>query len=138
VFIQIIGRGLQTSGTARLRNAVFFDREILIWYRRDRFEAQGKATITDEYVRTTARANRASLQTVFVEIDQTEMFAVAAVLPLKLEGRVAVVLVLFFVPSEIQLAQNMAFVLALKRSLAWCEETLLVFGAEYSHCRYSL
>ena len=67
------------------------------------------------------------------------MFAVAAVLPLKLEGRVVTWrLVLFSSSREIQLAQNMTLVLALDGSLARCEEALLMFVTEYSHCRYSL
>ena len=114
-----------------MRNAVFFDREILVWDRRDRFEAQGEATITDEYVRTTARANRASLQTVFVEIDQTEMFAVAAVLPANFNRTVAH-------SFKVKFTQEVPTILTFYGALARSEEASFVLGTEYSHICSSL
>jgi hypothetical protein len=66
---------------------------------------------------------------VVVEVDQREVLAVAAVLPLKLES-------LSFT-SEIELAEHVPTILTLDGALAGGEEASLVFGTEYSHGRSS-
>ena len=59
------------------------------------------------------------------------MFAVAAVLPLELDGSVGLTL-------EVDLAEQVAAILTLDRTLARSEESSFVFGAKYSHFRSSL
>jgi len=71
------------------------------------------------------------LQTVLIEIDGAEVFAIAAVLPLELDGSVGLTF-------EVDIAQQMAAILTLDGTLARSEESSLVFGAKYSHFRSSL
>jgi hypothetical protein len=71
------------------------------------------------------------LQTVLIEIYGAEVFAVAAVLPLKLDRSVSLTL-------EVDLAEQVAAILTLDGILARSEESSFVFRAEYSHFRSSL
>jgi len=71
------------------------------------------------------------LQTVLIEIYGAEVFAIAAVLPLELDGSVGLTF-------EVDLAQQMAAILTLDGTLARSEESSFVFGAKYSHFRSSL
>jgi len=71
------------------------------------------------------------LQTVLVEIDRAEVFAIAAVLPLKFDWRVGLTF-------EVNLAEQVAAILTLDGILTRSEESSFVFGAKYSHFRISL
>jgi hypothetical protein len=71
------------------------------------------------------------LQTVLVEVDGAEVFAIAAVLPLEFDRSVGLTF-------EVDLAEQMAAILTLDGILARSEESSFVFGAKYSHFRSSL
>jgi hypothetical protein len=71
------------------------------------------------------------LQAVLVEIHGAKVFAIAAVLPLEFGRSVGLTL-------EVDLAEQMAAILALDGTLARSEESSFVFGAKYSHFRSSL
>jgi hypothetical protein len=68
---------------------------------------------------------------VLIEIDGTEVFAVAAVLPADLGGNAAFAF-------EVDLTQQVASIFTLDWALPRCEEPALVFGTKYSHFRCSL
>ena len=74
------------------------------------------------------------MQSVVFKVDDTKVFTVAAVLPLKMECRVA----LAMLSREIKFAEDMTSILALDWTLSWREEAAFVFMTEYSHCRRSL
>jgi hypothetical protein len=71
------------------------------------------------------------LQTVLVEVGGAEVFAIAAVLPLEFDRSVGLTF-------EVDLAEQMAAVLTLDRTLPRSEESSFVFGTKYSHFRSSL
>jgi len=129
VFTQICRRRLQTSGTARSWRAFGRKGEILGSERRVGFEAHDAAAVAEVESGSFSIADRAALQAVVVEVDQREVLAVAAVLPLKLEG-------LSFA-GEIELAEHVPTILTLDGALAGGEKASLVFGTEYSHGRSS-
>ena len=71
------------------------------------------------------------MQAILVEIDGTEVLAVAAILPLKL-GRG------YRLAFKIDLTEQVTAILTLDGTLSRSEESSFVFGAEYSHFRCSL
>jgi hypothetical protein len=88
------------------------------------------ATITQVEERTASRANRTSFQSIPIEIDGAEVFAVAAVLPNDLGGS-------FAFAFKIKLAQQVTAIFTLDWALAWREKSALVFRTKYSHFRCS-
>lgn len=78
-----------------------------------------------------ARADRAPLQTVLIEVDRAEVFAVATVLPLDFDWRLGVTF-------KVDLAEQVASIFTLDGTLPRSEESSFVFGAEYSHFASSL
>jgi hypothetical protein len=89
------------------------------------------ATIAQVKERASARAHRASLQTELIEIHGAEVLAVAAVLPLDLDGS-------FGLTFEVNLSKQVAAIFTLDWTLARSEKSTFVFRAEYSHFRSSL
>jgi hypothetical protein len=71
------------------------------------------------------------VETVYVEIYQAKVFAVAAVLPLELKAGCTP-------PREVQFAEDVTAVFAFDGTLSGCEKALLVFWTKYSHCGCSL
>jgi hypothetical protein len=71
------------------------------------------------------------LQTVLIEIYGAEVFAIAAVLPVEFDRSVGLTF-------KVDLAEQVAAILALDGILARSEESSFVFRAEYSHFRSSL
>jgi hypothetical protein len=71
------------------------------------------------------------LQTILVEIDGAEVFAIAAVLPLEFDWSVGLTF-------EVDLAEQMAAILTLDGILPRSKKSSFVFGAKYSHFRSSL
>jgi len=71
------------------------------------------------------------LQTVLIEVYGAEVFAIAAVLPLRLDRSVGLTF-------KVDLAEQMAAIFTLDGTLARSEESSFVFGAKYSHFRSSL
>ena len=95
------------------------------------FEAHGIASVAQVEDRNSSRADRTSFQAILIEIKGAKMLAVAAVLPLDFNQRLALTF-------EIQLAQNVALIFTFDRSLPRTEESSFVLGTEYSHFRRSL
>jgi len=71
------------------------------------------------------------LQTILIKIHDAKMFAVAAILPLKIVRGISRAF-------EIDLAKNVATIFTFDGALARSEEALLMFTTEYSHCYISL
>jgi hypothetical protein len=71
------------------------------------------------------------LQTELIEIHRAEVLAVAAVLPLDLDGS-------FGLTFEVNLSEQVAAIFTLDWTLARSEKSTFVFRAEYSHFRSSL
>jgi hypothetical protein len=71
------------------------------------------------------------LQSVLIEVDRAEVFAVATVLPLDFGGRMGLAF-------EVDLAQQVVAIFTLDGTLARSEESSFVFGAENSHVGSSL
>jgi hypothetical protein len=131
VLVQIGGSRSQTAGARRLRGAFRGEREIFCLEWRVRFKTDGVATLAQIQKRTFARADRASLQTVLIEIYRAEVLAVAAVLPLDFDWR-------FSLTFEVNLTEQVAAIFTLDRTLPRSEESSFVFRTEYSHFRSSL
>src|SRR5215813_910706 len=125
---------MQTSWTARRRNTVRRQRKILCFEWCVGFEAKGVTAIAQVNSRAPASANRTAQQSVLLEVNDTKVFAVAAVLPLKMNCRVAFAML----SREIKLTEDVASVLALDWALSRRKEAALVFVTEYSHRRCSL
>ena len=89
------------------------------------------AAIAQVKKRAPARADRATLQAVVLEIYGAEVFAVTAVLPQDVEQRLAFAL-------KIDLAEDVAAVFTPDRTLPGSEESSFVFRAKYSHFGSSL
>lgn len=96
-----------------------------------RLETDHVTLIAHVELRTLARADRASLQAMLVEINGAEVFAIAAVLPLEFGWSVGLTL-------EVDFAQQVTAILTLDGILARSEKSSFVFGAKYSHVRSSL
>jgi hypothetical protein len=131
VFVQIRGGWSQTTGTGRLWRPFRREREILGLQGRVGLEANDVATIAQVQERGFARAYGAALQTVLIELHGTEMFAVAAVLPLDFDWSLALTF-------EVHLTQQMAAIFTLNWTLPRSEKSSFVFRTEYSHFRSSL
>jgi hypothetical protein len=131
VLVQVSRRGSQAAGTGRLRYALGSQREVLGLERRVGFETDHVALVAQVKKRASASANRTALQTVLVEIDRAEVFAIAAVLPLELDRSVGLAF-------EVDLTEQVAAILTLDGTLTRSEESSFVFGAKYSHFRSSL
>jgi len=86
VLVQIGGSWSQAARARRLRRTVGREREIFRLEGRVRFKTDDVATIAQVKERAAARADGTTLQTVLVEIDRAEVFAVATVLPLDFDG----------------------------------------------------
>jgi len=106
-------------------------REILRLERRGRLEADHVATVAQVKKRAFASANGAALEAVLIEIDGTEVFAIAAVLPLQIDRRRGQAL-------EIDLAEKMSAILTFDGTLPGREKSFFVLGTEYSHFGSSL
>jgi len=124
---------MQTSWTARRRNTVRRQCKILCLEWCVGFEANGVTAIAQVKSRTPASANRTA-QSVLIKVNDRKMFAVAAVLPLKMKWRVAFAML----SREIKLTEDVAPVFTLDGALSRREEAAFVFVTEYSHCRCSL
>src|SRR4030095_9000210 len=85
MLVQISRRRSQTAGAGGLRRTFRRQREVFDLERRVRLKTDHVATIAQAKERASARAHRASLQTVLIEIHRAEVLAVAAVLPLDLD-----------------------------------------------------
>jgi hypothetical protein len=105
--------------------------EILCLERCVGFEADRIASVAQIEQRTSSRADGAPFQAILLDIYRAEMFAVTAVLPLKLNWSIGLAV-------EIQLPQYVTFIFTLDGRLPWSEKTSFVLGTKYSHFRYSL
>lgn len=131
MLVQICRCRSQTAGTGGLRCTFRCERKVLDLERRVRLKTDHVATIAQVKERASARAHRASLQTVLVEIHWAEVLAVAAVLPLYLDGSLGLTF-------EVNLSEQVAAIFTLDGTLARSEKSSFVFRAEYSHFRSSL
>ena len=77
-----------------------------------------------------SRADRAAFQARLIEVDRSEVLAVAAVLPEGLRGATFTI--------EVKGAKDVASILTFDGVLARSEESSLVFGTKYCHVRCSL
>jgi hypothetical protein len=66
-----------------------------------------------------------------IEIDRTEVFAVAAILPLQIDRGHSLTF-------EVDLAEKVTAILTLDGALSRSEKSSFVLGTEYSHFRGSL
>ena len=131
MLVQIGRRRSQATGARGLRCAFGCERKVFGLERRVRFKTDDVATIAQVKERASARAYRAALQTVLIEIDRAEVFAVAAVLPLDFDWRLGLTF-------EVNLSEQVAAIFTLDGTLPRREKSSFVFGAEYSHFRSSL
>ena len=114
-----------------MRRALGRERKVLGLQRSVGFEADDVALVAQVKERAFSGADRTALQIILVEINRAEVFAIAAVLPLDLDRRLALAF-------EVDLAEKVAAVFTLNGILPRSEESSFVFGAEYSHFRSSL
>jgi len=114
-----------------LRNSIGGQGKVFDVERCVRLEADDIALVAEVKLRAAARADGTAGQAILVEINRTEVFAVAAVLPSNLNG-------LFSLAFEIKFAKQVAAVFTLDWALTRGEEASFVLGTEYSHFRSSL
>jgi hypothetical protein len=95
------------------------------------FEADGIAPVAQIEHRTSSRADGTAFQAILTESYRAKVFAVAAVLPLKLKGK-------FSLTLEVQFAQQVTFIRTFDGTLPGSQESSFVLGTEYSHFRCSL
>ena len=114
-----------------MRRALGRKRKVLRLQRRVGFEADEVAPVAQVKERGFSGANWTALQSILLEINRAEMFAIAAVLPLDLDRRTALAF-------EIDLAEEVAAVFTLNGTLPRSEKSSFVFGAKYSHVGSSL
>ena len=83
--MEVGGSGSQTTRARRLRGAIGREGKVFSWEGRVRFKTDDVATIAQVKEGAAPRADRAPLQTVLIEVDRAEVFAVATVLPLDID-----------------------------------------------------
>ena len=129
--MQIGRRRSQATRAGGLRHTFRAERKVFDLQWSVGFKTDDVTAVAQVKKRAFARADRAALQAVLLEIDWAEVFAVTAVLPQDVERRLAFAL-------EIDLAEDVAAVFTPDRTLPRSEESSFVFGAKYSHFGSSL